>query len=94
MPTQVQKLQAQAEHLLDGFLGLSEKWALLEPMLVEKEIAAAYAGGARARGFLALRRALSLSCAVDIANLCLDTYPETPSLRKIARTLKDESLRI
>jgi hypothetical protein len=38
MPTQIEKLQAHTEHLLDGFITLRERYAMLRPMLHDKKV--------------------------------------------------------
>jgi hypothetical protein len=92
MPTQPEKLAAHAEHLLDGFLSLRERWAMLSPMLSDRAVKGTYAHGHRSRGFAAIRTSLVFSCTVDIANLCTDKHIDTPSLRKIHGTLLDPNL--
>jgi hypothetical protein len=93
MPTQIEKLEAHASHLLDAFIGLREKYALLKPMLFDKEVVEARGSFARARGFKTLRHSLFLSCAQDIAKLCLDTDKRTPSIVNLVSGLSDSSLR-
>ncbi len=93
MPTQLEKLEAHASHLLDAFIGLRERFALLEPMLFDKEIIQTRGSRGQARGFRILRHSLFLSCAQDIAKLCLDTDTRTPSICKIVDALDDLTLR-
>ncbi|MDQ4146912.1 MAG: hypothetical protein M3120_04345 [Pseudomonadota bacterium] len=93
MPTQIEKLEAYADHLLDGFIGLREKYAMLEPMLFDTKVRNFWDSYAQAWGFTILRYTLFLSCIQDIANLTLDSDPRTPSIRNIACALQDSSLR-
>ncbi|WP_239482888.1 hypothetical protein [Paraburkholderia sp. C35] len=93
MPTQIEKLQAYAGHLLDAFIGLKERYAMLEPMLFDQGTIEHSGTQERARGFLILRHSLFLSCAQDIAKLTLDNDQRTPSIRNIVAGLEDESLR-
>jgi hypothetical protein len=93
MPTQIEKLEAYAGHLLDGFIGLREKYAMLEPMLFDTKVRHFWDSYAQAWGFGILRYTLFLSCVQDIANLTLDSDPRTPSIRNIACALQDSSLR-
>lgn len=92
MPSQIEKLQAHASHLLDGFLGLREKYAILEPMLFDPEVVKARGSNAQARGFKLLRHTLFLNCAQDIAKLSLDA-DSSPSIKNIVHALEDSSLR-
>lgn len=38
MPTQIQKIEAHASHLLDAFITLRERYALLDPMLFDPDV--------------------------------------------------------
>jgi hypothetical protein len=93
VPTQIEKLEGHASHLLDAFIGLREKFALLEPMLFNKETIQTRGSRGQARGFSILRHSLFLSCAQDIAKLCLDADARTPSICKIVEALDDLTLR-
>lgn len=92
MPTQIEKLEAHAGHLLDAFIGLREKFAILEPMLFDQDVNGRRGSGLQARGFQILRNALFLSCAQDIAKLALDKDEKTPSIRNLATALNEPSL--
>lgn len=92
MPTQIQKLEAHAAHLLDAFIQLRERYAMLEPMLFSKTITHERGSGQQARGFSVLKHSLFLSCAQDIAKLTLDDDERTPSLSNLVRALTDETV--
>jgi hypothetical protein len=89
MPSQSQKLEAHASHLLDAFIRLRERYAMLEPMLFDSEVPKKRGSGAQARGFLTLRHSLFLSCAQDIAKLALDSDKRTPSIKNLMTSLED-----
>lgn len=93
MPTQIEKLEAHASHLLDAFIGLRERNEILEPMLFNKQVPKQHGSGKQARGFLILRHTLFLSCAQDIAKLSLDDDGRTPSLLNLISALNDTNLR-
>lgn len=93
MPIKIEKLEAHASHLLDIFIGLREKFAMLEPMLFDETVVRANGSGARQRGFLILRHSLFLSCAQDIAKLCYDRDERTPRIYKLIESLGDTHLR-
>ena len=93
MPTQIEKLQAHASHLLDAFIQLRERYALLEPMLFNESVAKERGSGRQARGFRVLKNSLFLSCAQDIAKLTLDDDERTPSLANVICALSDDNLR-
>jgi len=93
MPTQMEKLQAHAAHLLDAFIQLRERYALLEPMLFSEVVSKERGSGKQARGFRILKHSLFLSCSQDIAKLTLDDDERTPSLANLVRALSDDALR-
>lgn len=65
---------------------------MLEPMLLDKEVARTRGDGARLRGFETLRLSLYLSCVQDIAKLTFDRSDHAPSIHKIVAALADASL--
>jgi hypothetical protein len=85
----VKKARAYAEHLLDGFLSLRQKYALLDPLLFDKEVVDIHGSGKRAAGFKALRTTLFMDCIQDIAKLSLDHYPTSVSLYRVFATIDD-----
>jgi len=92
MPSQLEKLEAHTSHLLDAFIRLRERYAMLEPMLFDPDVPKQWGSGARARGFLTLRHSLFLSCAQDIAKLSLDSDKRTPSIKNLMASLDDSIL--
>ena len=92
MPTQIEKIEAHAGHLLDAFLALRERYAMLDPLLFDQVVCAARCSGRQWRGLVALRTTLFLSCAQDIAKLATDSDERAPSLCNIAFALRDEEL--
>jgi hypothetical protein len=93
MPSQIEKLEAHTSHLLDGFLILRERYAMLDPMLFDQEVIRSRGSQGQARGFRLLRNSLFLACAEDISKLSLDSDARTPSIKKIVSVLDDVSLR-
>ena len=93
MPTQIEKLEAYASHLLDAFILLRERYAILDPMLFDKDVIARHGAKDRARGFNILLNFLFLSCAQDIAKLSMDDDERTPSIRNLVRAVVDVKLR-
>lgn len=92
MPSQSEKLEAHVSHLLDAFIRLRERYAMLEPMLFDPDVLKLRGFGAQARGFLILRHSLFLSCAQDIAKLALDSDKRTPSVKNLMISLEDSHL--
>jgi hypothetical protein len=89
MPSKVEKLEAHASHLLDAFIALRERYALLEPMLFHEAVPRLRGSHKQARGFKILRHSLFLSTCQDIAKLSLDADPRTPSIRNLVHGLED-----
>ena len=92
MLSRIEKLQAHAGHLLDAFIGLREKYAMLEPMLFDPDTSKNRGSLEQARGFQILRNSLFLSCSQDIAKLTLDTDKRTPSIRNLVGALDEAAL--
>ena len=93
MPSQIEKLEAHAGHLLDAFIGLREKYAMLEPMLFDANTIKNFGSQGQARGFQILRSSLFISCVQDIAKLSLDADSRTPSIGNLVSALDDLDLR-
>lgn len=93
MSSQIEKLEAHARHLLDAFIGLRERYAMLHPMLFHEDVPKQRGSKNQARGFKILRHSLFLSCAQDIAKLSMDDDPRTPSLRNLIAALTEDALR-
>jgi len=92
MHTQIEHLEALSSHLLDGFLALRERYALLEPMLFDQKVVATRGSGKQARGFMSLRQSLFLICVQDIAKIIADTDKRAPSIRNITSVLENAPL--
>ena len=90
MPTQHEKLASFSEHLLDGYLGLRERWELLIPVLPGTVVGLPQY---MAPGFRVLQRTLLFATVLDIANLLADGHDTTPSLLNLAKVLADENFR-
>ena len=78
--------------MLDSYLALCERSAMLEPLLFDQSVLDCYASGRRNRGFHVLRSSLFMSCVQDIAKLVSDKDDKSPSLRNFAAELSSKSL--
>ena len=92
-PTRVEKLQGHSEHLLDLFIGLKGKYALLAPITFDNLLLARYATGAASHGLVVLRNALAFSCIQDMAKLTFDQDSRAPSIRNLVEHLSDSAVR-
>ncbi|WBS04649.1 hypothetical protein OU994_10390 [Pseudoduganella sp. SL102] len=93
LAARVAKLDAHASRLLDAFLILRERYAMLHPMLFDERVPAGYGSGQRTWGYQILRHSLFLSCCQDIAKLVMDDYERTPSIRKLVASLVNDDVR-
>ncbi|MBX9848696.1 MAG: hypothetical protein K2X64_05340 [Rhodocyclaceae bacterium] len=88
----IAKLRGHSEHLLDAFLGLSEKYALLHPMLFDADVVKTYGTGPKSRGFQRIKTTLFLSCSLELATLAFDSYEGSVSLASIINALGEAKL--
>lgn len=93
MPTQIEKLEAFAGHLLDGFILLRQRYAMLDPLLFDKNVVSRYGAGERFQGFNILMNSLFLSCAQDVDKFAMDDDERTPSIRNLVASLVNDALR-
>ena len=89
----INKLRAHAEHLLDGFITLRERYAMLRPMLHNESVVKNKGSNKQYRGFIIIRNTMLLSCCQLIANLCFDKNSNCPSIHQLMEKLEDTSLR-
>src|SRR5687768_5539040 len=93
MPTQIEKAEAYAAHLLDGAILLHEKAAILDPMLSDNAVRKGFGSGRRGRGFALLSGSLVMSCIQDLVNLATDTDPRVASAANLINVLSDDKVR-
>jgi len=93
MPTEIKKLQAHAEHLLDGFITLRQRYAMLRPMLHDKDVVKNKGSKKQYRGFIIIRNTLFLSCCQAIANLSFDKQNKCPSIIQTMALLENNIFR-
>lgn len=92
MPSQIDRLEALSGHMLDSYLTLCERSAMLQPLLFDPGVVECYGSGLRSRGFHALRTSLFMSCIQDIAKLVSDKDEKAPSLRNFVTALTSDVL--
>lgn len=83
------KVQGHASALLDLYLRLAEKNALLQKLVFDHSLVTKLSGKRSQHGVATLQHTLYLSCAQDIAKITFDRGRRAPSLGNIVRTLKD-----
>jgi hypothetical protein len=90
-PSRREKLQAHAEHLLDLFVGLRSTFAMLEPILFDRDVVSRWGTGKRGSGLRVITNRLLNACVLDIAKIALDKDERTPSVSALVQAL-DEPL--
>ncbi len=90
---QIVKLRARAEHLLDLFIGLRERHALLRPLAFDRSLAERVGSGPASRGHLILKTTLLWICVGDLYKVTLDRSARSPSVVNIMTTLDGPSVR-
>jgi hypothetical protein len=90
--TRRERLTGYAEHLLDIYLGLRGKYAVLEPMLFDRDTIDEWGTGRRGRGFQILTNTLLMSCVLDISKIALDSDDRSPSLSLLVDALDEEQV--
>ncbi len=88
-PTNLEKIKGLSEVLLDEFIFLKEKYALLEPMIFDHSVIERCGAREATPGFKLLRHTLFLGLIQDIANIALDRDDRSPSLQNISRLLEN-----
>src|SRR5438067_2310091 len=91
--TRLEKLKAYAEHLLDVFIGLREKYALLDPLIFDRDTIQLWSTGHRQRGFLTLKNSLFMSCLMDVSKIAIDKDDRTPSVLQLMDFLDEGGIR-
>lgn len=82
------KIQGHSSALLDLYLRLAEKNALLQRLVFDHSVVNHLAGKRSQHGVATLQNTLYLSCAQDIAKITFDRDGRAPSLGNIVRTLE------
>src|SRR5262245_12790900 len=88
----LEKLKEYTTELVTGFINTRERFAFLEPMISNKDLARRMSG-LRAHGFVTIRQALFLDGVQTVAKLCFDTDGRAPSIARILATLRTPQVR-
>jgi hypothetical protein len=91
-PTKYEKLEAHSKHILDDFIRLRERYAMLDPMLFNEEVVKNWGQKQGGRGFKILVDSLVLSCAQDIAKICFDSDTRSPSIISMMDSLEEPNI--
>jgi hypothetical protein len=88
----VEEMKQQFSILLDVFLVLQQKYAILNPMLFSVDTVEEFGGKSRANGFNIVKNSLFYSCILDIHNIAKDKDSRTSSVRNFMKELTNEEL--
>jgi AbiU2 len=90
---QIAKLEGEVEGLVDLTLRAYERFIFLRPMLINQELLDRIGKEGKAIGFKRLRSWLYWSLVQDLAKICSDKDPMSPSIITVTQKLKDVPLR-
>jgi hypothetical protein len=90
---QIAKLEGEVEGLFDLTLRAYERFIFLRPMLINQELLGRIGKDAKAIGFKRPRNWLYWSLVQDLAKICSDKDPRSPSIITVTQKLKDAPLR-
>ena len=93
MNERIAKLQAEVEALFDLTIRAYARFIFLSPMLADQELHDRIGKQAKAIGFRQLRSWLYWGLVQELAKICSDKDPRSPSIMRLARKLKDAELR-
>ena len=91
-PTRQEKCVAHSWYLLGDYVELRSKYAMLEPILFDRECVQRWGSGSAGWGLQVLRNTLLMSCVLDVYKLTLETDRRAASLLTLVEALEDKSL--
>jgi hypothetical protein len=93
MNERIKKLEAEVEALFDLTIRAYARFIFLRPMLTNQELHDRIGNEAKAIGFRQLRNWLYWGLVQELAKICSDNDPRSPSIKAVTRQLKDTQLR-
>ena len=93
MNERIAKLEAEVEALFDLTLRAYARFIFLRPMLVNQELHDRIGKQAKAIGFQQLRSWLYWGLVQELAKICSDKDPRSPSIMRLTQKLKNVELR-
>lgn len=89
----IAKLEGEVEALFDLILRAHARFILLRPMMSNQDLLDRIAKEAKAVGFRQLRNWLYWALVHELAKVCSDKDPRSPSIARVTRKLRDAELR-
>lgn len=93
MNERIAKLEAEVEALLDLTIRAYARFIFLRPMLADQELHDRIGKEAKAIGFQQLQSWLYWGLVQELAKICSDKDPRSPSITKLRQKLKNVELR-
>jgi hypothetical protein len=93
MNERIAKLEAEVEALFDLTIRAYARFIFLRPMLVDQELHDRIGKEAKAIGFRQLRNWLYWGLVQELAKICSDKDPRSPSIMRLTEKLKEVELR-
>lgn len=93
MSEQIAKLEGEVEALFELILRAHARFIFLRAMMSNQDLLARIGKEAKGVGFRRLRNWLYWALVHELAKICSDNDPRSPSIAKVTRKLKDAELR-
>src|SRR6266496_3650492 len=93
MNERIVRLEAEVEALFDLTIRAYARFLFLRPMLTDLELHDRIGKEEKAIGFRQLRSWLYWSLVQELAKICSDKDPRSPSIMRLTEKLKDTELR-
>jgi hypothetical protein len=93
MNERIAKLEAEVEAVFDLTIRAYARFIFLRPMLADQKLHDRIGNEAKAIGFQQLRSWLYWGLVQELAKICSDKDPRSPSIMRLARKLKASELR-
>lgn len=88
----IEKLEGHSNNLLTFYLGTVRKYALVDPMIFDKEVCENRGSDRAATGFSIIRNTIYYGVIQDIANIVFDNGKSNPSIVNIMDKLNHEAI--
>jgi hypothetical protein len=93
METRIAKLEGEVEALFDLVIRAHARFIFLRPMMSNQDLLDRIDKEAKGVGFRRLRNWLYWALVHELAKICSDNDPRSPSIAKVTRKLRDGELR-
>ncbi len=88
----IEKWQEHTRHIRTNYLVLVKKYEIFQPMISDGTLINYIKEKNKANGFQVILNTLLFSCVQDIVNILRDDSDQTPSVIKVIKALKEDTL--